>query len=88
MNIKQNKYLWDTKIIETMDLQLTKMELIEMLLSTRKETVLKKIKAILEEEQEQLTQEDYKILEARRANHLQGKSESHTWDEVRKNIAS
>lgn len=71
-----------------MDLQLTKMELIEMLLSTRKESVLNKIKAILEEEQEQLTESDYKILEKRRANHLQGKSKSYTWDEVRKNITS
>jgi len=74
--------------MEIMDLQLTKMELIEMLLSTRKEAVLNKIKAILEEEQEQLTESDYKILDVRRANHLQGKSKSYTWDEVRKNITS
>jgi hypothetical protein len=71
-----------------MDLQLTKMELIEMLLSTRKESVLKKIKAILEEEQCKLTEEDYKILDSRRENHLQEKSKSYTWAEVRKNIAS
>jgi len=35
-----------------MNLQLIKMELIEMLLSTKKAAVLKKVKAILEEEQE------------------------------------
>ncbi|WP_366185462.1 hypothetical protein [Flavobacterium ovatum] len=71
-----------------MDMQLTKMELIEMLLNTKKESVLNKIKAILESEQEQLAEGDYKILETRRENHLQGKSKSYTWDEVRKNLAS
>lgn len=59
-----------------------------MLLSTRKESVLNKIKAILEEKQEQLTESNYKIVDVRRANHLQGKSKSNTWDEVRKNISS
>ena len=38
-----------------MNLQATKMELIEMLISTRKVTVLNKIKAILEEEHDTLT---------------------------------
>jgi len=71
-----------------MDIQLIKMELIEMLLSTREEAVLSKIKAILEEEQEQLTESDYEILDVRRANHIQGKSKSYTWDEVIKDIAS
>ncbi|MGL5113548.1 MAG: hypothetical protein ACRC6O_13025 [Flavobacterium sp.] len=71
-----------------MDLQLTKMELIEMLLNTRKESVLTKIKAILEEEQEQLSESDYKIIDARRANHLDGKSKSFSWEEIRKNISS
>jgi hypothetical protein len=59
-------------------LQLTKIELIEMLLSTRKESVLNKIKAILEEKQEQLSESDYKIVDVLRANHLQGKSKSYT----------
>lgn len=88
MNTKQNSYLCYAKIMNIMDLQLTKIELIEMLLSTKKEAVLKKIKEILEEEQEQLTESDYKILDVRRTNHLQGISKSYTWDEVRKNIAS
>ena len=59
-----------------MDMQLRKTELIEMLLSTREEAVLSKIKAILEEQQEQLTESDYKILDVRRANHIQGKVNS------------
>ena len=71
-----------------MDMQLRKIELIEMLLSTREEAVLSKIKAILEEQQEQLTESDYKILDVRRANHIQGKSKSYPWDKVRKDIAS
>ncbi|MDQ5929013.1 MAG: hypothetical protein QG594_791 [Bacteroidota bacterium] len=87
MNTKQNSYLCYAKIMKIMDLQLTKIELIEMLLSTKKEAVLKKIKEILEADQEQLTESDYKILDVRRANHLQGISKSYTWDEVRKNIA-
>ena len=59
-----------------MDMQLRKIELIEMLLSTREEAVLSKIKAILEEQKEQLTESDYKILDVRRANHIQGKVNS------------
>ena len=59
-----------------MDMQLRKTELIEMLLSTREEAVLSKIKAILEEQKEQLTESDYKILDVRRANHIQGKVNS------------
>ena len=69
-----------------MNLQLTKMELIEMLLSTRKVAVLKKIKAILEDEQEHLTAEDYKIIDARRERHLRGESISYSWEEVKQNI--
>ena len=59
-----------------MDMQLRKTELIEMLLSTREEAFVSKIKAILEEQQEQLTESDYKILDVRRANHIQGKVNS------------
>jgi hypothetical protein len=71
-----------------MDLQLTKMELIEMLLNTKKEAVLKKIKAILEAEKGALTEEDYSIIDQRRTEHLQGKSKSYSWLEVKKNIKS
>ncbi|WP_269226670.1 hypothetical protein [Flavobacterium eburneipallidum] len=69
-----------------MNLQATKMELIEMLISTKKATVLKKIKAILEEEQEYLTKEDYKIINARRERHLSGESKSYSWQEARQKI--
>jgi phosphoribosylanthranilate isomerase len=71
-----------------MNLQATKMELIEMLISTRKATVLKKIKAILEEEQDYLTQADYQIIDARRENHLKGESKSYSWKEAKQKIQS
>ena len=66
-----------------MNLHVTKMELIEMLLSTSKASVLKKIKAILEEDQAQLTEEDYNIIDNRRAKHLEGESKSFTWTELK-----
>ena len=69
-----------------MNLQATKMELIEMLIHTKKATVLKKIKAILEAEQTFLTEEDYKIIDARRELHLKGESESYSWKEARQKI--
>jgi len=69
-----------------MDLQLTKMELIEMLLNTRKIAILKKVKAILEAEQDGLTEADYKIIDARRERHLKGESKSFSWEEAKKNI--
>ncbi|MBG6111082.1 hypothetical protein IWX84_001966 [Flavobacterium sp. CG_9.10] len=49
-----------------MDLQLTKMELIEMLLNTQKEEILEKVRAVLEEDQEQLNEDDYKIIDSPR----------------------
>ncbi len=68
-----------------MDIQLAKMELIEMLVNIQKESVLKKIKDILEKEQEldSLSDDDYKIIEARQEKHLNGKSKSYTWNETR-----
>jgi phosphoribosylanthranilate isomerase len=69
-----------------MNLQLTKMELIEMLISTKKATVLKKIKVILEEEQDRLTEADYKIIDARRERHLNGESKSFSWEETKQSI--
>lgn len=69
-----------------MNLQLTKMELIEMLLNTRKVAVLKKVKAILEEEQYSLTEADYKIIDAQRERHLKDESKSYSWEEAKKNI--
>lgn len=82
----QKHYLYNIKTHHIMNLQVTKMELIEMLISTRKATVLKKVRAILEEEQEYLTQEDYKIIDARRENHLNGQSKSYSWQEAKQKI--
>ena len=65
-----------------MNLQATKIELIEMLINTKKPNVLKKIKEILVAQQNGLTSEDYKIIDARRVNHLNGMSESFSWKEA------
>ena len=64
-----------------MDLQLEKIELIELLLNTRKESVLKKLRAILEKEQEfSLTNEQYEIIDKRRDSHLKSTSKSYSWN--------
>jgi Putative addiction module component len=69
-----------------MDLQLEKIELIELLLNTKEESVLKKLRKILEKNQiPDLTPEQYSIIEQRRENHLTGKSKSYNWDEVKQN---
>jgi len=70
-----------------MDLQLTKLELIEMLLNTKREAVLKKVKTILEAEQDDfsLTEEQYKIIDKRRENYLNGEGKSLTWEQVKQN---
>lgn len=69
-----------------MDLQLEKIELIELLLNTKKEAVLKKLRAILEKDQEvNLTTEDYDIIDKRRALHLNNETKSYSWDEVKSN---
>lgn len=69
-----------------MDLQLEKIELIELLLNTKKEAVLKKLRAILEKDQEiNLTPEDYDIIDKRRESHLKNETKSFTWDEVKSN---
>ena len=70
-----------------MDLQLTKLELIEMLLNTKRETVLKKVKLLLESEQDDfsLTEEQYKVIDKRREAYLKGEGKSLTWEEVKQN---
>ena len=67
-----------------MNLEATKIELIEMLVKTSKVSVLEKIKDILEHDQEELTQDDFKIIDIRRENHLKNNSKSYSWEEVRK----
>ena len=70
-----------------MDLQLEKIELIELLLNTRKESVLKKLRTILEKEQEfSLTNEQYEIIDKRRESHLKSTSKSYSWNEVKANV--
>lgn len=69
-----------------MDLHATKLELIEMLLQTEKESVLQQIKEILENASEQdlrLTPKDYEMIDLRRQRHLEGKSSSFSWEEVK-----
>jgi hypothetical protein len=70
-----------------MDVQATKLELIEMLLRTEEESVLKKVKGILDGisfDDSELTEADYRIIDQRRRNHLSGQSLSFSWDEVKK----
>lgn len=69
-----------------MNLEATKIELIEMLVRTSKVSVLEKIKDILEHDQEELTQDDFKILDSRRENHLKNNSKSYSWEDVRKKV--
>ena len=71
-----------------MDLRITQLELIEMLLNTKKESILNKVRILLESEQEDfsLTEEQYKIIDKRRENYLKGKGKSLTWEEVEQNV--
>ncbi|MCF6212863.1 MAG: addiction module protein [Flavobacteriaceae bacterium] len=68
-----------------MDLQLTKLELIEMLLNTKKAAVLQKVKLILETEQDNLslTEAHYQVLDERRTAYLKGEGASLSWEEVK-----
>lgn len=69
-----------------MDMHLTRMELIEMLLHTQKASVLQKIRAILEENQDRLSEDDYAIIDARRERHVNDVSASYSWEEAKKKI--
>jgi len=69
-----------------MDIRATQIELIEMLIRTQKESVLNKIKNILEQELKGLSEDNYKELDARREEHLSGKSKSYSWEETRQKI--
>jgi len=70
-----------------MDLQLTKLELIEMLLNTKRESVLKKVKLLLESEQDDfsLTEEQYRVVDKRREAYLRGEGKSLAWEKVKQN---
>lgn len=69
-----------------MDIQSTQIELIEMLLRTKKESVLSRVKVILQEEQFPLSEDDYAMIDDRRENHLEGKSKSYSWEETKGHI--
>jgi len=69
-----------------MNLQAEKMELIEMLINTRKAAVLKKVRELLEEERGGLTEDDYKIIDSRRERHLNRESKSYSWEEAKQKI--
>jgi len=68
-----------------MDIQLTKLELIKMLLNTDEISVLAKIKALLETGQtgDSLTEEEYRLIDKRRENYLNGKGKSLSWEQVK-----
>ena len=70
-----------------MDLRIAQLELIEMLLNTRKKNVLDKIRTILETEQNDLslTEEHYKIIDKRRQDYINGKGEASSWKQVKQN---
>ncbi|EKB47656.1 hypothetical protein [Cecembia lonarensis] len=70
-----------------MDVYATKLELIEMLLKIEEESVLMKVKALLEDVSSpnySLTEEDYVIIDQRREKHFSGESKSFSWEEVKK----
>lgn len=69
-----------------MNIQSTQIELIEMLLRTKKESVLSRVKLILQEEQFPLSEDDYAMIDDRRENHLEGKSKSYSWEETKDHI--
>ncbi len=71
-----------------MDLQVTKLELIELLLKTNEVSILKKIKNLLLEEQEKDldTIVDYELMDKRRQSHLNEESASYSWEEVKEKV--
>ncbi|MXN92814.1 hypothetical protein GR160_16425 [Flavobacterium sp. Sd200] len=71
-----------------MDIEVSKLELIEMLIHTSKESVLSRVRAILEEEQQQFTGDEsfYAMLDERRERHEKGESKSFTWEEIKKDL--
>lgn len=71
-----------------MNIEATKLELIELLLQTRKESLLSRLKKVFEEEQTgfTLSEEHYKGIDQRRKAHLEGNSSSFTWEETQQKI--
>ena len=71
-----------------MDLQVTKLELIEMLLKTEEISLLIKVKNILLEEQVESHHStvDYDLMDKRRQAHLNEESPSYSWEEVKEKV--
>ena len=69
-----------------MDIQTTKLDLIKKLLDTTEEAVLDDVRKVLTKRQHienSLSDDDYKIMDKRRERHIDGKSPSFSWDEVK-----
>jgi len=70
-----------------MDVYAIKLELIEMLLKIEEESVLVKVKALLEDVSSHnysLTEDDYALIDLRREKHFSGESKSFSWEQVKK----
>lgn len=70
-----------------MNVDATKLELIDMLLKIEEESVLKKVKDLLEDfsrSDYSLIEKDYAIIDQRREMHFSGGSKSYSWNEVKK----
>ncbi len=68
-----------------MDIQATKLDLMQKLLMLDSEEVLNKVKELLNKTESDftLTQAQKRILDERRTAHLSGESKSYSWEEVR-----
>lgn len=71
-----------------MDIRLEKLELIEMLMNTDKESVLRKIRDIFQSEESHLSEEQYAIIEERREEYIKGEGSYFSYDEVKKRMSS
>ena len=71
-----------------MDVQVTKLELIEMLLRTDEVSVLEKIRTLLLEnyESHNLESLNYDMIDKRRRAHLNEESASYSWEEVKEKV--
>ena len=73
-----------------MDIQAEKLELIEMLLQTESKTILEKVRTVFiaekKENETQLSEEQWAIVEERKAEYLRGESTYHTWEEAKEII--
>ncbi len=70
-----------------MNLQLEKMELIELIINTKKDSIIKKLRKVIEKDNNlNISPEEYKIIDDRRENHLNETSKSYSWLQVKENI--